>query len=142
MSTKLEDLSNELLIKVFQDIQSTASKDDVLSWLLCSRRLHDVAMPLLYRNVSLNFFKTVSFASAFQLDQDKTFLRHTRSLTIWMPAIPPGDIFAGPSDLDKCLRLLARAVKMMTALATFSFVARTNHTWFNRNQRLTVSRIW
>jgi len=129
MAAKLEDLPKELLANVFQYFRIHATKGDILSWLLCSRCLYDIAIPILYQNISLNPFNMASFVGsipAFQLDQDKTFLRHVRSLTIFMPAIYTTEIscLAGANDLYKCLRLLISALKMMDALTSFSLVAK------------------
>ena len=77
---------------------------------------------------------------AFKLDQNKNSLRYARFLTIWMSEIYTRLLRS--NDHDKYLTLLAKAVKEMDALTTFSFaLARTRYTSYHGCQPVTLSRV-
>jgi hypothetical protein len=103
---------------IFWHYRNDEDGDPILPWLLASCRLHDIAIPILYRQIAIEIHATGN------LPISSGHLRHNKSLSVHIESHSAeyGDKI--DLELEKGSRLLP-AIKAMPALLSFSLVSRS-----------------
>ncbi|KAL2865256.1 uncharacterized protein BJX67DRAFT_359083 [Aspergillus lucknowensis] len=129
----ITSMPDELLCLIFQHYQNH-KKQSVLPWLLGSRRLYTVAIPLLYRHISVSIYNVPLLlrpSDGIKHTLETPVFKYTRSLSIWLPA-HTSDPKPQLNDTTHYLRSVEQVVSMMNSLASLSIAAESGTTFGDR----------